>query len=87
MQLLKEQLGIRTLNWPSKSPDKNPIEHVWDFVKRRVQQDAPQNTEQLRLAVLNAWQQLPQEFINRLVIRMPRRVTALLHARGSYTRY
>ena len=66
---LKEHLGIRTLRWPARSPDMNPIEYVWDYLERQDQQ------------------QTPQDFLRRLVLGMPHRISALLHARGAYTRY
>jgi transposase len=85
---LKEQLHLRTLRWPSRSPDMNPIEHVWDFLKRSiVRENAPQNVAQLRQVITDAWQRLPQDYLRRLVLGMPRRVSALLAARGGYTRY
>lgn len=85
---LKDQLHLRTLRWPSRSPDMNPIEHVWDFIKRSVQrQNPPQTVAELRNAVANAWQEIPQDFFRRLVLGMPRRVNALLLARGGYTRF
>lgn len=89
VQQLKAQLGIRTLRWPSRSPDMNPIEHAWDVMKRIIQrkQNPPQNAAQLRLAVMEAWEQLPQNTLNRLVLSMPRRIATLLRARGAYTRY
>lgn len=85
---LKEELHIRTLRWPSRSPDMNPIEHVWDFLKRTIQREnPPQNVAQLRQAIADAWQGLPQDYLRRLILGMPRRVSALLAARGGYTRY
>ena len=89
VQRLKEEVGIRTLRWPSRSPDMNPIEHIWDIMKRKMNNNnhPPQNVRELREAILEAWQQLPQAMLNRLVLGLPRRVTALLRARGLYTRY
>jgi hypothetical protein len=45
------------------SPDMNPIEHVWDFIGRKINQRNPkcQNIDELRTAILQEWQQFPQE--------------------------
>jgi transposase len=45
------------------SPDMNPIEHVWDFIGRKINQHNPkcQNIDELRTAILQEWQQFPQE--------------------------
>ena len=41
-------------DWPSKSPDLNPIEHLWDNLDTRVRQrqNPPGNVNELRYALL-----------------------------------
>jgi hypothetical protein len=31
-----QQEAIQTIPWPAISPDMNPIEHVWDFIGRKI---------------------------------------------------
>jgi transposase len=42
---------------PSKSPDLNPIEHLWDDLDRRVRsrQSAPQTLQELQQALEQEW--------------------------------
>jgi hypothetical protein len=30
------EFGIYSIDWPPKSPDLNPIEHCWRFIKQRL---------------------------------------------------
>ena len=34
-QLLQEE-GIDAMDWPARSPDLNPIEHIWDIMSRSI---------------------------------------------------
>jgi hypothetical protein len=63
-------------NCSAMSPDMNPIEHVWDFIGRKINQRNPkcQNIDELRPAILQEWQQFLQERLRRLVRSMTRRV-------------
>ena len=45
-----QQEAVQTIPWPAMSPDMNPIEHVWDFIGRKINQRNPkcQNIDELR---------------------------------------
>ncbi|KAL1489394.1 hypothetical protein ABEB36_014296 [Hypothenemus hampei] len=81
--------NIRRLNWPAYSPDMNPIEHVWDYIKRRIHQrnNPPMTLNELTFAVQDEWDNMPQETINNLIVSMSRRVRTLLNNRGRHTEY
>lgn len=81
--------GIELLPWPSKSPDMNIIEHPWDQLNDRVRARVPQpaNLEQLWAALQEEWGKLGKDYLENLYESAPRRVQALIKARGWYTKY
>lgn len=83
------QVEIPTMNWPACSPDLNPIEHVWDMLGRRLRSRIPavQNREDVRGALIEIWDNLPQEMIDNLIRSMGRRMAAVIRARGGNTCY
>ena len=84
----KAEAGIRYLDWPSRSPDLNPIEHCWDRIGRRIfLGNPPENLQDLRARLLLEWENLEQNFINNLIDSMTRRVGAIIEAKGATTRY
>ena len=89
VQHLLQQEAVQTIPWPAMPPDMNHIEHVWNFIDRKINQRNPkcQNIDELRTAILQEWQQFPQERLKRLVRSMTRRVTELHNKRGGYARY
>lgn len=84
----KNARGIRSLtSWPPNSPDLNPIEHLWDYIGKRVQARIPRSLQQLELFLQDEWNNVPQAFIDNLISSMRRRIGEVIVARGGNTRY
>ncbi|GFU41198.1 transposable element Tcb2 transposase [Trichonephila clavipes] len=65
--------GIERMEWPACSPDMNSIDHVWDALERPVagRQPPPQTLQELKRALLEEWDRIPQFVINSLIESMP----------------
>ena len=83
------QEGIQTLDWPSKSPDLSPIEHLWDVLGRRVyaRDPGPANLAQLGAALQEEWRAIPRATIRKLINSMPSRCRECVAQHGGHTRY
>ncbi|GBM04250.1 Transposable element Tc1 transposase [Araneus ventricosus] len=84
-----ESEDIRRMDSPARSPDLNPIEHVWDALGRAIatRNTPPRFIQEMITALLNAWDQLPQEMINCLISSMKSRCKACISVRGDHTPY
>ena len=96
IQTWLEDNGIAVLDWPPYSPDMNPIEHVWAKLKELVHEMHPElmhmgksEEDQLALsrAIIEAWEAIPQSYIDKLIEGMERRVQTLKTAKGWHTKY
>uniref|UniRef100_A0A4W5MI74 Transposase Tc1-like domain-containing protein n=1 Tax=Hucho hucho TaxID=62062 RepID=A0A4W5MI74_9TELE len=87
-QFLQEE-SIDAMDWPAHSPDLNPIEHIWDIMSRSIHQRhvAPQTVQELADALVQVWEEIPQETIRHLIRSMPRRCREVIQARGGHTHY
>lgn len=84
-----EEQNIDVLPWPAQSADLNPIEHVWDILKVQIgrRETRPTSIHELWNVVLEEWELIPTAMIQTLYESMPRRVEAVLKARGGNTKY
>jgi transposase len=85
---LSEQ-PFSVLEWPPQSPDLNPIEHLWAIVKRRLAQydNPPSGMVELWERIEEVWENIGAEECKSLVESMPKRIEAVLKARGMWTDY
>lgn len=82
-------VDMKWLIWPSCSPDMNPIEHVWSYLKKAVSLEPkrPSNIDDLKLLIKRIWDNIPLDYIQTLYHSMPNRINKLLKAKGGYTKY
>ncbi len=62
-KIMKEWLhnnSVTVLEWPSQSPDLNPIEHLWRDLKMAVHQRLPSNLSELERICKEEWQRIPK---------------------------
>jgi len=80
--------GIKVLSWPSQSPDLNPIEHLWDHLKRRLQDfPRPNNADELWEQVQAIWNDISPSTCASLSSSMIMRLEAVRKSKGGYTTY
>ncbi len=84
-----ERLGLEVLQWPPQSPDLNPIEHLWTHLKRQLYQypKPAQGMEELWVRLQEEWGKIPRDVVLALVDSMPRRIQAVLKAKGGHIKY
>ncbi|GFV57205.1 transposable element Tc1 transposase [Trichonephila clavipes] len=84
-----ETENIQRMSWPANSPDLNPIEHVWDMLRRQIGalSHPPNSITELKRALQEAWNCLSPQLIHHLIASMVNRCAACLAVRGDHTSY
>ena len=79
---------IVILDWPGNSPDLNPIEHIWNLMKRRSSDRRPfiKGRHELELTWLDEWKKLDiEKDINPFILNEMKRVHQVIDAKGDNT--
>ncbi len=79
--------GVTLLDWPANSQDLNPIENLWGIVKRKMRDTRPNNADDLKATVKETWASIPPQQCHKLITSMPRRIEAVIKAKGDLTKY
>jgi hypothetical protein len=80
----KERPNIKLIDWPGNSPDLNPIENVWSWMKmQQLRCSKAKNLKELQREVTELWVLK----LDNLVESMPRRLQDIIDREGNPTRY
>ncbi len=75
------------MQWPSQSPDLDPIEHAFHLLKTKLKGKCPKNKQELKTVAVEAWQASPGMKTQRLVMSMRSRLQAVMTAKDLQTKY
>ncbi len=85
--VLLKMLRVKVMDWPSMFPDLNPIEHMWDIPKWKMDERKVSNIHQLHDPVMEEWKRTPVATCEALVNSMPKRVKAVMENNCVHTTY
>ncbi|CAJ0946789.1 unnamed protein product [Ranitomeya imitator] len=77
---------FKVLEWPSQSPDLNPIENLWRELKVRVAKRKAKNITALEEICMEEWANIPTTVCGNLVKTYRKRLTSVIANKGYITK-
>ena len=81
--------NISQLDWPSLSPDLNPMENLWGILARKVYNNNRQfqNLNDLKECILHSWSEIDETILKSLINSMPNRIFDVIRCNGCKIKY
>ena len=86
--VLREK-GVQLIEWPPYSPDLNPIESTWNWIKRKLETEYPvcEASEENEARIFEIWRTITPEMCAAYCENYHKRMLAIIAANGSFTKY
>lgn len=79
---------FQVIDWPGNSPDLNPIENCWNYMKTKLKKQDISSVPKLTQEIKMLWtMELSREYLRSLSDSMPARLKLVIAARGDMTKY
>ena len=84
---MRENMPQNTLDWPSQSPDVNPIENLFAWLKQELIKRSPVTLNALKDDVVARWESIDLFFLEPYWSSMPKRCQLLIDNNGYKIKY
>jgi len=84
-----EQKHVTVLDWPGNSPDLNPIENVWGYLKQLLAEHNLTTRHDLINKIIHIWfhDDRIKKMVQNSIMSMPNRIQQVISAKGGHTTY
>ena len=79
--------GIKVIDWPPYSPDLNPIENIWAFMKKQLEGKRFATINQLKNKLYDIWESFDEGMVERYTMSIYNRIKACIESNGCLTNY
>ncbi|CAF1538865.1 unnamed protein product, partial [Adineta ricciae] len=69
-----QELNVKVLQWPAKSPDLNPVEQLWSIIDNKLKSRRMSSIKELIDGLSAEWLNITPELCEKIVFSMPQRI-------------